>query len=123
DEGTRYRPDLVVLNFTVANDVSDNGSGISGDEAEGGLWPVPYFTLDAQGALILHDEHLRLTAARRIGQWLQDDSYLVNHLSLVPRKHQAAPLADAQHAPASFWPSPIAQRAAERVTVALVARV
>src|SRR5205814_1981712 len=48
---------------------------------------------------------------------------LVNHLSLVPRKHQAASLADAQHAPASFWPSPIAQRAAERVTVALVARV
>lgn len=122
-EGSGYRPDVVVLNFTVANDVSDNASGISGREEEGGQWPVPYFTLDARGALVLHDDHVRLTAAHRLAQWLQDESYLVNRLSLVPPINQVAPLADPGHAPSRFWESPSARDEAERVTVALIARV
>ena len=122
-EGSRYRPDVVVLNFTVANDVSDNASGISGREEEGGQWPVPYFTLEGQRGLVLHDEHVRLDAAHRLAQWLQDDSYLVNRLSLVPPINHVAPLADLQHAPSRFWESPSARDAAERVTVALIALV
>jgi hypothetical protein len=120
-EGSGYRPDVVVLNFTVANDVSDNASGISGREEEGGQWPVPYFTLDARGSPVLHDAHMRLTAARRLAQWMQDESYLVNRLSLVPRVNRVAPLPDPQHAPSRFWESPSARDDAERVTVALIA--
>lgn len=122
-EGTLYRPDVVVLNFTVANDVSDNASGISGREEEGGQWPVPYFTLGGHGALVLHDAHVRLSAARRLAQWMQDESYLVNRLSLVPTENHVAPLADPEHAPSRFWESPGARDEAERVTVALIAAV
>jgi GDSL-like lipase/acylhydrolase family protein len=122
-EGSRERPDVVVLNFTVANDVSDNASAVSGREEEGGQWPVPYFTLDAPGALVLHDAHVRLDAAHRLAQWLQDDSYLVNHLSLVPRTNRVIPPADPEHAPSRFWESPRARDEAERVTVALIGRV
>jgi hypothetical protein len=122
-DGIGYRPDVVVLNFTVANDVSDNASGLNGDEAHGCQWPAPYFTLDAQGRLVLHDEHVRLTAVQHLAQCLEDDSYLLNHLAPAPRWHRAVHLADPGHAPSRFWESPGARRAAEDVTVALIVLV
>jgi lysophospholipase L1-like esterase len=44
-EGLRYQPDLVILMFTVANDVRNNSRRLDAGSAAG---PKPYFDLDGQ---------------------------------------------------------------------------
>ncbi len=76
-EGLRYRPEIVVLNMGIANDVADN---YIPEEAP---FPKPYFTLEGE-TLQLHDENVRLSP-ERVVQYLADRSHLVNRIqALLP---------------------------------------
>ncbi len=79
DAGPRYRPDVVVLNVCIANDPLDNLL------PRWWYWrPKPHFSWDGR-RLVLHDEELRLSPARRAIQWLADESHLLNRLrELLP---------------------------------------
>ena len=70
-EGLAYHPDVVVLNFTVANDIWNVRS--RWDEVT--RLPKPYFTLEG-GAPVLHREHLRRSPLGRVAQWISDYSAL-----------------------------------------------
>jgi hypothetical protein len=77
-EGLRYRPDVVILNFCLTNDVLNNSS------ADSEQVPKPYFSWEGKG-LRLHDRHLRRSALQRLAQWVADESHLYHRLrSLVP---------------------------------------
>jgi hypothetical protein len=70
-EGLAYHPDVVVLNFTMANDIWNVRSRI--DDVT--RLPKPYFTLEG-GVLVLHREHLRRSPLGRVAQWISDYSQL-----------------------------------------------
>jgi hypothetical protein len=76
-EGMAYRPDVVLLHFCLHNDFTDNASRTYFYD---GLHPKPYFTIDG-GALVRHDEHLRLAPAARLGLWLHERSHIFNRLA------------------------------------------
>ena len=78
-EGLAYRPDLVVLNFCLFSDFTDNALPSALFDAR---QPKPYFTWDGR-ALVLHDRHVRLSAVRRSVQWLSDYSHLYNRLRVL----------------------------------------
>jgi hypothetical protein len=82
--GLRYRPDVVVLNFCLHNDVINNRL-LWDDQNE--RTPKPYFLLEDE-ALRLHDEHVRLSPLGRTSQWLWDESHLYGRLGelLPPRE-------------------------------------
>jgi hypothetical protein len=83
-EGLRYHPDVVVLNVCVANDPFENF--LPGRLPR----PKPHFTWDGR-QLVLHDDHLRLSPARRALQWLADESHLANRLrDLLPFASQSS---------------------------------
>jgi lysophospholipase L1-like esterase len=75
DEGLRYGPDVVILNF-CSNDVVNNALD---KDHQDGRTPKPYFTLEA-GELRLHDSHVRLSRLRSLAQWLADESHLFARL-------------------------------------------
>jgi hypothetical protein len=109
-EGLRYHPDVVVLNVCVANDPEDN--------FEPDQRPKPWFTWDGR-RLVLHDEDLRLSPARRAIQWLADESHVVNRLRAL------LPLAPAS---SSFPPvrgkrRPFNRHVANELTVQLVCQI
>jgi hypothetical protein len=86
-EALGYEPDLVILNFFIDNDVQNNA--LSWDQSR---FPKPYFTLE-DDQLRLHDEHLKLSAIRRMAQWLQDHSHLYGRIYPflpAPRKRRVA---------------------------------
>jgi hypothetical protein len=106
-EGLSYQPQTAILNFCTANDFRDNGARSAiYDRA----YPKPYFTLE-DGRLALHQEHLALSPAARLGLFLHQRSILFNALRHALTK---APSGEADPAP---------EHAPDReLTVALVQR-
>lgn len=78
-EGLRYRPDVVILNFCLFSDVVDNALSHALFDAR---QPKPFFTWDGQ-ALVKHDDHLKLSLPRRLAQWLSDYSQSYNRLRVL----------------------------------------
>jgi hypothetical protein len=76
EEGLRYRPDVVVLNFCLENDLVDN---VSSTFFYDGVHPKPYFRLEG-GVLHKYDGHLRRSAPVRLALWLREHSRLYNRL-------------------------------------------
>lgn len=94
----RYRPDLVLLQFTNGNDVKDNSFALNEDDAR------PYFMLDADGTLRLDDSFASSAGFRRhmslpfeLARRLSDGSRV---LQLV-RQVRSLPLMGAAHADGS----------------------
>lgn len=79
-EGMAYAPDIVVLHFCLHNDFVDNASRTYFYD---GLHPKPYFTID-RGALVRHQDHLRLSPMDRLGLWMHERSHLFNRLAGRP---------------------------------------
>ena len=85
NEGLAYHPDVVVLNFCMTNDVLNNA--LRSDTEDDGV-PKPYFSWE-EGALHLHDEHLKRSGFRRSLQWLEDQSFLYHRLAaLLPARER-----------------------------------
>jgi len=81
-EGLACHPDVVVLNFTVANDIWNVRSRF--DDVT--RLPKPYFTL-VGGAPVLHREHLQRSPFGRVEQWISDYSQLYDLLRpLLPER-------------------------------------
>jgi hypothetical protein len=119
-EGLAYQPDMVVLNVCLANDFVDTMLPSFLYDAR---HPKPYFRLE-DGRLVLHDEHVRLSALARVGRRLHERSHLYNRVL-----DWAQPTAAAQEAqPSGEW---IARRrqalrdeaAARELGLRLVARM
>jgi GDSL-like Lipase/Acylhydrolase family len=109
-EGLAYHPDVVVLNFTVANDIWNVRS--HWDDVT--RLPKPYFTL-VGGAPVLHREHLRLSLLGRVAQWIFDYSELYDLIRpLLPeRRVPVRPESD----------QPLGAKEGLRLTVALISRM
>jgi lysophospholipase L1-like esterase len=73
-EGLPRRPQVVILNFCVRNDIYDNALPVA---LYDGRSPKPYFTLSGNG-LEKHDTHLRLSRAQRAAVLVMERSHLVN---------------------------------------------
>ena len=83
NEGLRYHPDVVILNFCMTNDVLNNALQT---DTEDERVQKPYFTWEG-GGLRLHDERLKLSWLRRIEQWLVDRSHLYHRVAaLLPAR-------------------------------------
>jgi hypothetical protein len=78
-EGVRYHPDVVILSFCLFSDFVDNALPTALFDAR---QAKPYFTWNGH-SLVLHDEHVRLSTARRAIQWLADQSHLFNRLRVI----------------------------------------
>ena len=114
NEGLAYHPDVVVLNFCMTNDMLNNGLATDTEDEHA---PKPYFTWEAGRWLRLHDEPLKLTGLRRIGQWLEDESHLYRHVAaLLPARLRAAPGQAKAREPVRRWP-------AEDLTFRLIRRI
>ncbi len=70
EEGLRYQPDLVVLVFTIANDVEDSYFPDSAD-----AYPANLFFLD-DGELKV--DSFEITPLQRLALWLNHNSYIVS---------------------------------------------
>ncbi len=87
-EGFSYHPDVVILNFCLFSDFTDNALAYALFDAR---QPKPRFAWDGT-TLTLHDEHLKLSAVGRAAQWLSDQSHAYNrlvslaHIQRAPRK-------------------------------------
>lgn len=110
DEGLGYRPDVVVLNFCLGNDATNNG--LAADEFYPSL-PKPYFTVEGDG-LRLHDEHLRLTPWRRVAQGLRDHSHLLARLGRALPLRASEPRGPAHR---------LSRREANQLSLRLVRRI
>ena len=75
-EGLLYSPDVVILDFCLFSDFTDNGLPSALFDAR---QPKPYFTWDGQ-VLKLHERHLKQGPLARTGQWLSDYSHAYNRL-------------------------------------------
>jgi hypothetical protein len=121
----RYRPDLVLLQFTNGNDVRDNSAVLDKDESR------PYFrledvTLKADTSFASSDAFLkRNSRLSTYGRWLSDQSRLVQ-LARMVRKGVALPTAHAVEAGLDTAPlAPPREAAWEdawQVTEALIVR-
>lgn len=69
-EGLRYEPDLVLLVFTIANDVEDTYFPDSADS-----YPANLFHLQAGE---LRVDRFQLSPLERLGLWLRHNSYIVS---------------------------------------------
>lgn len=87
DVGLSLRPDVVVLNFCVANDYVDN---VLPTSLYDGRAPKPYFELE-DGALRLRDAHLQRLWLERAGILLRDRSYLFDASSLITSSWRETP--------------------------------
>lgn len=76
EEGLRYHPDVVVLNFCLENDIVDN---VSSTFFYDGVHPKPYFRLEG-GVLRKYDAHLGRSAPVRLALWLREHSRLYSRL-------------------------------------------
>jgi hypothetical protein len=72
-EGMQYKPDAVILFFYIGNDVCDNVRSESWDR-----FPANVFYLD-KGRLKI--KHFKVSWARRIGIFLNEESYIINFLN------------------------------------------
>jgi hypothetical protein len=115
DEGVRLRPDHVVLSF-CSNDVVNNA--LDRDHQDGRT-PKPYFELTS-GGIALRDEHVRLTRARRLSQWLADQSQLYGRIGdRLAILHQPPRGSE----PPAVVPARLDRREAIELTVQLVRRI
>ncbi|HUG53399.1 MAG TPA: GDSL-type esterase/lipase family protein [Vicinamibacteria bacterium] len=96
-EGLGLEPHVVVLNFTVANDLVDNALDTF---LYDGVHPKPYFRLEAD-ALRRHDAHLRLGPSARAAVWLSERSLLFNRLA--PARARPAETSRAEGDGAVHW--------------------
>ncbi len=80
-EGAALHPDVVLLSFTMANDLADVALPVF---LYDGVHRKPYFRWEG-GGLRLHDEHLRLGRRARTGLWLREHSVLYNLAAPAPR--------------------------------------
>lgn len=108
-EGLAYHPDVVVLNFTVANDIWNVRSRLD----DFTRLPKPYFTL-VGGVPVLHREHLRHSLPGRLAQWISDYSQLYD----VVR-----PLLPERSTPAGPESQALSAKEGLRLTVALISRM
>ncbi len=76
ERGLRYAPDIVVLNFCIFSDFTDNALPSALFDAR---QPKPHFSWDGR-SLVKHDAHVRLSPPRKLSQWLLDQSHLYNRL-------------------------------------------
>jgi hypothetical protein len=83
--GLGYAPDVVVLNFCLFSDFTDNGLAYALFDAR---QPKPHFTWDGQ-ALVKHDRHLKLSLFGTLAQWLSDQSHAYNRLCALLRLQRA----------------------------------
>ena len=100
DVGLDLRPDVVVLNFCVANDYFDNVLHTSFYD---GRAPKPYFELD-DGALRLRDAHVKGPWLERAGILLRDHSFLFDAFTLVTSSWRETPAARSDQVP-EHWES------------------
>lgn len=123
-EALGYRPDVVMLNLCLENDFAD--AALSRFLYDG-VHPKPYFVLEG-GQLSLHDEHLALNAAEKLALRLREDSHLYNRLLAVAAANRVnasfgGPSPDALHWSLRKEQALQHKEAAERLTVALIARM
>jgi lysophospholipase L1-like esterase len=111
-EGLGWQPDAAILNFCLANDFRDNGAQRA---IYDGVYPKPYFTLEADGRLRLHEEHLRLPPFERLSLFLHQRSILFHALRRLarPGASEAAAAAAAAHPPARELTLALVRRFAE----------
>ena len=98
--GLDLQPDVVVLNFCVANDYFDN---VLRTSLYDGRAPKPYFELD-DGALRLRDAHVKAAWLERAGIFVRDRSYLFDAFSLVTSSWRERPTARPDQVP-EHWES------------------
>jgi len=106
-EGLACHPDVVVLNFTLANDIWNVRSRF--DDVT--RLPKPYFTLVA-GAPVLHREQLQRSPLGRVAQWISDYSELYDLVR--PLLPETKALAESH---------PLSWKEGLRLTVALISRM
>lgn len=115
--GARWRPDLVLLNVCVDNDLADIGlPAFLYDERH----PKPYFELRGD-ILELRDKHLRLGPRARAARWLREHSQLLR--SLARRSAADADDAASRHWTARRRQAVADQAAALDLMTALLARL
>lgn len=123
-EGFDLGPDVVVLNFCVANDYFDN---ILDTYLYDGRTPKPYFLVEG-GELRLHDAHLKRPWLERSGLFLRDASYLFDALSMAAGSGLVMSAPGADRAP-EHWQSRANRillqdfACATQVTLRLIARM
>lgn len=115
--GRLWRPQVVVLNLCVHNDLADIMLPVF---LYDGQHPKPYFTLTG-GELELHDEHLQLGWLARLRLRLSERSVLYRHLA-------RRPLAEEPAGPTEHWTerrrkAVLDGAAAEELMVALLLRL
>lgn len=71
-EGLAFGPHAVLFSLCIDNDFADAASPTF---LYDGLHPKPWFSLEGE-ALVLHEAHLRLGPAERLGLWLSQRSQL-----------------------------------------------
>lgn len=74
NEGLKYDPDLIVLNFCMENDFYDNSHNKS---IYDNTYPKPYFKIEAD-KLVKHDENLKTNPFRQLLFFLTEKSLLFN---------------------------------------------
>jgi lysophospholipase L1-like esterase len=110
-DGLLFQPELVILNFCLANDFRDNGARRA---IYDGVYPKPYFTLEAGGRLVLHEEQLKLSPFERLFLFLHQRSIVFHELRRLARP--ATPEGEAatvEHPPARELTIALVQRLAE----------
>ncbi|GAB4263815.1 MAG: hypothetical protein Kow0080_02480 [Candidatus Promineifilaceae bacterium] len=76
EEGFKYEPDVVVLAVYLANDVYNNSRVL--DLRTGGQRHKPFFTLDENGALVIHNYPVENTDSF----WVNVGTFLKKHFQL-----------------------------------------
>lgn len=77
-EARNWRPQAVVLNVCLANDLADN---MLPNYLYDPTWPKPYFTLEGE-TLRSHADHLVRSRVGRAWRWAWENSHLLNLLAL-----------------------------------------
>ena len=81
NEGLKYHPDLVVLNFCTENDFYDNSNPKSFYD---NTYPKPYFKIE-NGQLVKHDENLKLNPFQKLLFTLTEKSILFSKILSILR--------------------------------------
>ncbi len=109
-EGLNFKPDIVVLNFCLDNDIKDNAAARS---IYGQAYPKPYFTI-GNDRLELHDDHLKLSLPRRLALFLAQRSVMF---------HKAVGLFNIDEKKAVGEPASAGVETASDLTIRLIERM
>ena len=99
-QGFALQPDVVVLNFCVANDYFDN---VLPAALYDGRTPKPYYAVE-DGVLRLYGAHVKGPWLERAALFLRDRSFLFDAVSLAKSSWLDMPTAHADHVP-EYWQS------------------